>query len=180
MRASFINKAPDDWLKDIGEDPPKIKEVLGSFVAGSALKVCLYRADHLFLRFHGPKSSRRIYKPNYWVDGSVLADALARAAQFEGFLTDQEIARVAKTYFRELAAICQNWNPLKDTELWKIELRGREVLQGLEGPIAAQPTFAATATDPATSSILRGGGIQVYLDPKTPFICTPLNWGAVA
>jgi hypothetical protein len=180
MRASFINKLPADWLKEIGEEPPKIKEVLASFVAGATLKACLYQADHLFLRFHGPKSSRPIYKPNYWVDGSVLADALARASQFEGFLTDQEITRVAKAYYRELPAICQNWNPLKDTELWKIQLRGGETLEGLAGPIAAQPTFAATSSDPATTSILHGGGIQVYLDPKTPFVCTPVNWGAVA
>jgi hypothetical protein len=180
MRASSINKMPADWLKDIGEQPSKIKEVLASFAVGATLKVSLYQADHLFLRFHGPKSTRPIYKPNYWVDGSVLANALARATRFEGFLTDQEITRVAKAYYRELAAICQNWNPLKDTELWKIQLRSGEMLQGLEGPIAAQPTFAATSSDPATASILRGGGIQVYLDPKTPFVCTPINWSAVA
>lgn len=180
MRASFINKLPADWLKEIGEQPSKIKEVLDSFVSGATLRVCSYRPDHLFLRFHGPKSSRPIYKPNYWVDGSVLAYALARAAQFDGFLTDQEITRVAKTYYRELAAICQNWNPLRDTELWKIQLRGGETLEGLEGPIAAQPTFSKTSTDPASASILRGGGIQVYLDPKSPFICTPVHWNAMA
>ena len=143
------------------------------------MKVCAYRPDHLFLRFHGPNSSRPNYKPNYWVDGSVLADALARASQFEGFLSDREISRIAKSYYRELAAICQNWNPLKDTELWKLQLRGGETREGLEGPIAPQPTFAATPIEPATTSIFRGRGIQVYLNPKTPFICTPVNWGTV-
>jgi hypothetical protein len=27
--------------------------------------------------------------------------------------------------------------------------------------------------------MLRGGATQVYLNPKTPFICTPVNWNAV-
>jgi hypothetical protein len=179
MRASIINKLPADWLQEIGEAPAKINEVLGSFVPGAALKVWVYRADHLFLRFHGPKSPKPIYKPNYWVDGSVLANALERAGQFEGFLSDAEISRAAKSYYRELTAICRNWNPLTDTELWKVQLRGGETLEGLEGPIAAQPTFAATPTEPATASIFRGGGIQVYLNPKTPFVCTPVNWGTV-
>jgi hypothetical protein len=179
MRASIINIQAADWLKQIGEPPDKINEVLGSFAAGSSLTVGLYCADHLFLRFQGPASKRRIYEPNYWADGSVLADALSRASQFEGFLSDREISQAAKSYYRELAAICRNWNPLKDTELWKIRLQGGERVEGLAGPVASQPTFAATATEPATSSTFRGGGIQVYLNPKTPFICTPVSWAAV-
>jgi hypothetical protein len=180
VRTSVINKLPADWLKEIGEQPAKIKEVLGSFVAGASLKVCLYSADHLFLRFHGRQSSRPIYQPNYWADGSVLANALARGGQFEGFLTDREITGVTKKYYRELTAICHDWNPLKNTELWKIHLRGRETLEGLEGPIKAQPTFANASLGQPITSILRGEGIQVYLNPKTPFVCTPVNWGGVA
>jgi len=177
MRISIINKSPGDWLREIGETPERIAEVLGSFAAGAALQVGLYAGDHLFFRFHGPKSSRPIYKPNYWVDGSLLGRSLARASQFEGFLSDREINRIAKTYYRELAAICHNWNPLKDDELWKIKLREGETLEGLAGPIAPQPTFAKTATEAATTSMLGGGGVQVYLNPKTPFVCTPVNWG---
>ena len=138
MRASFINKAPADWLKEIGEPPSKIQEVLASFVAGVTLKVWVYRPDHLFFRFHGSDARKRIYEPNYWVDASVLADALAHASQFEGFLSDQEISRVAKTYYRELAAICRTFRAeLKDADLWKIQLRGGETLEGLEGPTAS-------------------------------------------
>ena len=94
-------------------------------------------------------------------------------------LTDAEIARIAKNYYREITAICRNWNDLQDNELWKIELRGAEVAEGIEGPIAAQPTFAATKTEPASSSLLSGGATQVYLYPRTPFICTPVDWKAI-
>jgi hypothetical protein len=80
MRASSINKAPADWLKEIGEPPSKIQEVLASFVAGVTLKVWVYRPDHLFLRFHGSDARKRIYEPNYWVDASVLAALIHRIA----------------------------------------------------------------------------------------------------
>lgn len=179
MRAGIINKAPDEWLKDVGATPNKINEVIKSFQAGSTLRVCVYRAKHLFLRFHGAKARTWIFEPNYWVDGTALASAFERASQFSRLLTDSEISKIAKRNYREITAICHNWNDLADNELWKIDLRGNEVVEGLEGPIAPQPAFAATRTDSASSSLLPGGAMQVYLNPRTPFICTPVNWNDV-
>ncbi len=179
MRAGILNKTPEEWLKDIGETSQKITEVINSFQKGAALRVCMYRAEHLFVRFHGAKAKSAIYLPNYWVDGTAIGSAFGRASQFAGMLTDAEIAKVAKNYYREITAICRNWNDLKDNELWKIELRGTEIVEGIEGPIAAQPTFTATKTEPASSSLLLGGATQVYLYPRTPFICTPVDWKAI-
>jgi hypothetical protein len=139
----------------------------------------MYKAEHLFVRFHGRKSSSPIFRPNYWVDGSALRSSFARVQHFEGWLTDAEIAKLAKQHYRDIAAISHNWNALIDCELWKIELRGNEVVQGIEGPIAPQPTHQATQTDPASSSALRGGALQIYLDPRTPFVCTPVDWNAI-
>ena len=94
----------------------------------------MYTAVHLFVRFHGAKARTAIYLPNYWVDGMAIASAFDRARRLEGMLSDAEIARVAKNYYREITAICHNWNDLRENELWKIELRGNEVMEGLEGP----------------------------------------------
>nr|WP_294501619.1 hypothetical protein [uncultured Rhodopila sp.] len=191
MLAAIINKTPEEWLREIGEPPDKIAEVLNSFQKGAALRVGYYRPDHLFVRFHGAKASKkprilhgatvdnRIYLPNYWMDGTALSAAFARASQFEGWATDAIISKIARNYYREIAAICYNWNDLAENELWKIELRGSEFVVGLEGPVAPQPTFAATKTEPALASIFLGGGTQVYLFPQTPFICTPVNWNAM-
>jgi hypothetical protein len=148
MQLQIINKSPSDWLRGIGEPPAKIAEVLGSFVANAPLRVCVYRAEHTFLRFHGAKAKTRIFEPNYWVDGSALGRAFGRANQFENWLSDAEIANIAKQYYRDISAICHNWNDLKDNELWKIELRGGESVEGLDGPIAPQPQFAAMKGSP--------------------------------
>jgi hypothetical protein len=191
MRAGVINKTPEEWPKEIGEPLEKVAEVISSFQKGAALRVCVYRAEHMFLRFHGVKAKARIRilhsvgtkdrinLPNYWVDGTALGAAFGRASQFAGMLTDAEITKLAKSYYREITAICRNWNNLKDNELWKIELRGSEVVTGLKGPIAPQPTFAATPTEPASSSMFIGGATQVYLYPRTPFNCTPVDWNAI-
>ena len=118
-----------------------------------------------------------IWAPNYWADGSALATALARASQFQGFLNDQEISGVAKSYYRELVAISRTWRKeLLDSDLWKLQLQGSETVEGLEGPAAEQPIF----DEPASASRFQGGGIQVYLYPKTPFLCTPVSWEAVS
>jgi hypothetical protein len=178
MQVQIINKSPRNWLEEIGESPAKVAEVLDSFGGESAPRVCAYRAPHLFLRFHGAKATKRIYQPNYWVDGSAVNTAFNRSEQFENWLTEAEIARTAKGHYRDISAICHNWNDLRDNELWKIELRGGESIEGLEGPAAPQPQFAATGVALATISKLRGGAIQIYLNPRSPFICTPVNWGA--
>jgi hypothetical protein len=179
MRATIINKAPEEWLRDLGTTPPKVAEILNSFQKGAPLRVCAYRAPHLFLRFHGSKAKASIFQPNYWVEGTAMGSAFGRASQFTGMLTDAEISRVAKSYYREITAICQNWNRLDDNELWKVQLLGTEVVEGLEGPIAPQPTFAATRTEASSQSSLPGGALQVYLYPRTPFICTPVDWNAL-
>lgn len=179
MRATIINKTPEEWLKELGILPPKIAEILNSFKKDEKIRVCAYRAPHRFLRFHGSKAKLSVFQPNYWVDSSALCTALGRANQFENWLTDVEIRRIAKNYYREITAICHNWNRLEDNELWKIELREAEVLEGLEGMIAPQSSFEATNTEPASMSSLPGGALQIYLNPKTPFICTPVNWNAV-
>lgn len=179
MRAAIINKTPEEWLRGLGTAPPKIAEILNSFQKTATLQVCAYRAPRQFLRFHGSKAKLPIFQPNYWVDSTAIGSAFGRANQFSGWLTDAEISKIAKNYYREITAICQNWNPLNDNELWKVELRGTEVVEGLEGPIAPQSTFAATQTDVASASSLPGGALQVYLYPRTPFVCTPVNWNAV-
>ncbi len=163
----------------IGTTTEKIAEVVASFQKGAALRVYMYTAVHLFVRFHGAKARTAIYLPNYWVDGMAIASAFDRARRLEGMLSDAEIARVAKNYYREITAICHNWNDLRENELWKIELRGNEVMEGLEGPIASQPTFAATKEAPASSSRLSGGATQIYLYPRSPFVCTPVDWTAI-
>jgi hypothetical protein len=179
VRAGIINKTPADWLKDLGIAAPKIAEVVNSFQQGAPLRVCAYSAAHLFVRFHGSKAKSSIYQPNYWVDGSAIGSAFGRASQFEGLLTEAQINKIAKEYYREITAICRNWNDLHDNELWKIELRGTEIVEGIEGPIAPQPTFAGTRNAGASQSSLSGGAIQVYLNPRTPFICTPVDWNSI-
>lgn len=176
MVATAAYQTPTAWLTGLGKSPAESADILATYESGASLRVCVYQAPHTFLRFHGQKSSRPIHAPNYWADGSVLGSAFGRASQFEGWLTDAEIVDIAKGHYRELTAICHNWNPLQDDTLWKIELRGSETVQGLEGPAASQPTFAAGAHGVATASRLRGGATQVYLDPGTPFICTPVSW----
>jgi hypothetical protein len=181
MRAGIINKTPKEWLKDCGLSPNKIVEVLESYEKGATLRVCIYSAPHLFVRFHGASAKCPIHRPNYWADGTVVGSVFGRANQFAGMrgMTDLEIAKIAKSYYREITAICRNWNDLKDNELWKIELRGGEVVAGLEGPAGSQPTFAATTAEAASHTRLPGGATQVYLCPRTPFICTPVHWHAI-
>ncbi len=163
-------------MQQAGETKAEIVQILASFEQGAPLRVCAYRANHIFLRFHGAQAKRKIYQPNYWVDGTALGTAFGRAGQFENWLPDADIRKIAKTYYRDIAAICHNWNALQDNELWKIELRSEETVEGLEGPIAPQPTFQAGNGTSATTSMLQGGAKQVYLNPLTPFICTPISW----
>ena len=155
---------------------PKITEIMASYNPGAQIKLCRYSAPHLFLRFHGAGSLTPIFAPNYWADGSAFSNALNRASQFEGFLDEGEIRNPAKNYYRDITAICHNWIPLASETFWKIELRGSETLEGLEGVIASQPTHAGTRKTAPSTSILHGGGIQVFLNPESPFVCTPVNW----
>lgn len=164
MVASPTGKTPASWLKGLGKAQGDVSEILASYEKGAILRVCVYRAPHTFLRFHGAKSRVPIHAPNYWADGAALGSAFGRASQFEGWLTGGEIVDLAKGYYREITAICHDWNPLENDTLWKVELRGGETVEGLEGPVASQPTFAAGAHGPATASRLRGGAVQVYLD----------------
>jgi hypothetical protein len=154
-------------------------EILGILSTFSGVpEVCTYRAPHLFLRAHGRASTKPVYAPNYWADGSALASSYNRAAQFKGFLTDSEISSIAKNYYREITAISHNWNDLAPDSFWRITLRGSETVEGLEGPAARQPTHSANKRtgETASQAILSGGALQVFLNPKTPFICTPVNW----
>jgi len=176
MKSRMGGSTPQAWLAGLGLSPAKVNEVMNSFSPGSSPSLYLYGAGEVFVRFHGAKAASPIFLPNYWVDGSALGQAHGRASQFEGFLSDAEIARVAKTYYRDITAICHNWNDLKDTNLWKITLQGGETIEGLEGPIAAQPAFYPTATQPASASMLSGGALQVFLNPRTPLVCTPVDW----
>jgi hypothetical protein len=192
MQAGIINKTPEQWLKDQGEAPKRISEVLASFEKNATVKVCVYRKEHLFIRFHpvpdpkwtreihGKKLPEGIYLPNYWADASALGTASRRASQFKGWLTDAEISAIAKRNYREITAVCWNWNEFDDNQLWKLELRGDEVVEGLEGPIAPQPQWAKTATEPASKVGFTGGATQVYLNPKSPFLCSPVDWKAMA
>lgn len=182
MKTPIADQSPEQWLRSSGLAPAAAEGVLRTYTPGTTPQVFRYSAPHLFLRFHGRGSPRPIFRPNYWADGSALAHAVGRAAQFQGFLDEAEIRGIAKTYYRELTAICHNWNPLLSDELWKIELRGSESLEGLEGPTAAQPTHAAEPRRnlPASTAMLRGGGLQVYLNPGSPFVCTPVDWSGVA
>jgi len=176
MKTPLMGCTPRSWLASIGFSSPKIDEILASYSKTSLPTVYTYSAPNVFLRFHGSFAKTKIYDPNYWVDSSAMVSALDRASQFENYLSDPEIRRIAKNYYREITAICNNWNDLNSNTLWKIELRGAELVEGLEGQIAQQPTHAATKTESASTSILRGGAIQVFLHPKTPFICTPIDW----
>jgi len=176
MKTRLVGYSAKNWLLSQGLLAPKADEVLASFSKDCLPTIYSYSAPHTFLRFHGSSAKTNIFDPNYWVDISALGSAFDRASQFENYLSEEEISKVAKTYYRNITAICHNWNPLKSDALWKIELRGSETVVGLEGPIAPQPTQAATKSEAASSSMLEGGAIQVFLNPKTPFICTPINW----
>lgn len=176
MKTPIYGITPTHWLTSIGKPSSKITEILASFKPGEPITLYRYSAPHLFLRFHGTGSPTPIFAPNYWADGSALFDALNRASQFDGFLTESEIQQVAKNYYRDITAICHNWNPLASDTFWKIELRGSETIEGIEGIIAEQPTHAGTGTMAPSSSMLRGGGLQVFINPQSPFLCTPQNW----
>jgi hypothetical protein len=171
-----INIQAIQWLAELGLSKNKITEVIYSFASGTRIQVFRYTAPELFFRFHGKGSPVSIYAPNYWACGSSFGRAISRASHFEGFLNDAEIRQIAKTNYRDVTAICHNWNPLESDTFWKIELAGNETIEGLEGEVAPQPTHAATATNSASTSKLSGGGVQVFLNPETPFICTPVNW----
>jgi hypothetical protein len=153
-----------------------VPEILGTFVG--VPDVCTFRAPHLFIRAHGKASPNPIFVPNYWADGSALASAFSRATQFKGLLTDDEISRIAKNYYREITAISHSWNDLAANSFWRINLRGGEAVEGLLGPAAMQPTHTANPRtgETASKTMLSGGGLQLFLNPKTPFICTPVNW----
>jgi hypothetical protein len=176
MRKPLLSVTPTKWLESLGKSASQISEILGSYATGTIPQVYVYTAPHLFLRFHGSGGRNPIFVPNYWADGSAYSSVLERANQFEGYLNDSEIKNIAKNYYRDITAICHNWNPLNSNTLWKIELCGSESVEGLEGIIASQPTHAATHTEIASTSTLHGGGVQMFLNPKTPFICTPVNW----
>jgi hypothetical protein len=183
MKSALPHVSPRPWLLGNGLKPSEADEVLDSFQPGVALHVYRYSAPHLFLRFHGAGSRKPIFRPNYWADGSALSRAVGRSGQFQGFLTEEEIGRLAKIYYRDITAICHNWQPvLRSDSLWKIQLRGSEVVVGLEGPARPQPTHAAEPARGilASKSRLTGGGIQVYLNPETPFLCTPVDWSHMA
>lgn len=137
MQAGIINKTPEQWLKDQGEAPKRISEVLASFEKNATVRVCIYRKEHLFIQFHpvpdpkwtrdihGKKLPEGIYLPNYWADASALGTASRRASQFKGWLTDAEISAIAKRNYREITAVCWNWNEFDDNQLWKLEPRGK-------------------------------------------------------
>ncbi len=188
MHATIMNKTPSQWLLDQGLGTATATEITGTFAKGSHLEVLRYGAGSVFYRFHGRQAPRPIWGPNFWVLGEAFSRAFSRAGLFEGFLTDQEIARLAKLHYRELAAISYIWgqkpgtgeiirSDMNDNELWKIELRGSESVEGLQGTIAPQPTHHKTQHESASSSLFKGGALQAYLNPRTLFVCTPINWG---
>lgn len=100
------------------------------------------------------------------------------ANQFEGWLEDEEIARIARNHYRDLSAICHNWIELKSDSFWQIQLQGGETVEGIQGPVASQPAWAANPVkgETASKSTLAGGGLPVFLNPGTPFICTSFLW----
>lgn len=176
MKTLLRSQTPSQWLMSQGIPASDISGILSTFLG--LPEVCTYRAPHLFLRAHGRASPKRIYAPNYWAEGSALTSAYNRASQYQSFLTDDEIGRIAKNYYREITAISHNWNDLDSNSFWRVYLRGGETVQGLEGPAAPQPTHSAIkhTGEAASTSKLAGGGQQVFLNPKTPFICTPVDW----
>jgi hypothetical protein len=98
--------------------------------------------------------------------------------RFEGHLRDDEISRIAKNYYRDITAISHNWNDLASNDFWRISLRAGETVEGLQGPVAPQPAIAENSRigEPASRSLLAGGGLQVFLNPIMPFLCTPVAW----
>jgi hypothetical protein len=110
MRTIDRSRLPSQWLMSQGIPASEILGILSTFAG--VPEVCTYRAPHLFLRAHGKASTKPVYAPNYWADGSALASSYNRAAQFKGFLTDSEISSIAKNYYREITAISHNWNDL--------------------------------------------------------------------
>lgn len=169
---------PEQWLKENEPDPRKRKEIIDSFESPDKIKAYKYMAPALFFRFHATHEKSNIARCNYWADAATFAKAWERASQFEGWLKDREISQIAKSHYRDATAICHNWNELASNTLWKLELRGAESVEGLEGPVKGQPTHAADSRKgmPASVSRLAGGGTQVVLHPKSPFICTPIHW----
>lgn len=173
--------SPSQWLARVGDSPQRAYQVLGTFSPQGQVVVAKFSAPHTFFRFHktelfvdGSSDGRPIFKPNYWADGSVFSRANARTLAGGGMhLTGAEFDAIAKQHYRDIAAICHDWNPLASDQLWRIALRGNETVEGLLGPIKEQPKFSG---NPALG-LLKGGGLQVYLNPETPFICTPRNWG---
>ncbi len=182
--ASIIGKTPEQWLQEIGFRQSKINEVIETFTSPSEIKVCSFAAPRTFFRFHetrtdlSPENYKKygISRPKHWADASAFATAWERAEQFDGWLEDDAIARIAKANYRDICAICHNWNDMKDNQLWRLRLEGAERVEGLIGPTKPQPTHAETSEEPASRSMLNGGAIQAFLYPKTPFICTPISW----
>jgi hypothetical protein len=176
MRTIDRSQTASQWLVKQGIAPAAASGILATFLGTPV--VCTYRAPHLFLRAHGKASPKPIYTPNFWADGTALGAAFGRAGQFQGFLSSEEISRIAKTYYREITAVSHNWNELSDKTFWRVNLRAGETVEGVEGPAAAQPTFSENIPTGETASLARlsGGAIQVFLNPKTPFICTPADW----
>lgn len=176
MRALDFSRTPSQWLIAAGVEALEVAQILRSFQG--IPQVFRYSAPQLFLRAHGKATRAPIFAPNYWMDASALASAYSRAGQFCGFLTDDEIREIAKNYYREIAAVSYGWNGLASNSFWRIDLRGGETVEGLAGFAAPQPTHSADLRTGASASIstFSGGGMQVFLDPKTPFICSPVNW----
>jgi hypothetical protein len=176
MRTIDRSQTASQWLAKQGISAGNTRGILATF-SGTPL-VCIYRAPHMFLRAHGKSSAKPIYAPNYWADGTALGKSFGRAEQFQGFVPDEEISRIAKSYYREVTAISYNWNELADNKFWRINLRAGETVEGIEGPAASQPAYSANVRTGETASKARlsGGGIQVFLNPKTPFLCTPVDW----
>jgi len=185
MHTTFINQTPTAWLLGQGLSASEAAEILATFGSAVPIQTLRFHRGEAFYRFHGRNAPRKIFETNFWVRGSALLKALGRAAQFEGWLSEVEIARVAKQYYRDIAAISHLWGQrngelilgeMHDTEFWKIELKGDEYIDGLLGAVAPQPTHHDVGGHGASSSILQGGGLQAFIRPGSPFLCTPVTW----
>jgi hypothetical protein len=186
MRATLMNLTPRDWLLGQGLPAAEADKILTTFGPGAPVQVLRFHRGEVFYRFHGRHARRPVFEVNFWVHGSALAAALGRAAQFEGWLSDEEVSRVAKQYYRDIAAISHLWGvnaqgqpilgEMHEGEFWKIQLQGDEYVDGLLGAIAPQPTHHAAGGQGPSSSILAGGGLQAVLRPGSPFLCTPTHW----
>ena len=175
MQARLINKTPMEWLKGaerhaqqvLGRGMPPRGQVLGGFLTDPP--PCVMRFEkHTFVRAVGSGSKYKHatdqWGPGWWANSLELARIWDHLGQFEGFLSDQEIARLVRPRYRELMAIAFKWTldesevPSDLVHFFELNLDGNGPIEGIVGRVAPQRPFPDYA-GPA----LKGGAEQALL-----------------